>query len=177
MAVVHVKSTPVTNADATPASANTAGTGGVSPLKFAEGTVTVTAAATIDSTFQMIRVPSTAKIKKLWFESAAQAAGQVDIGVYYATDGIVGRPLTLLASQAIDQDFFASGVIVTAAVTITEVTNESTTYTIDKRVQPLWQAAGLSVDPGGNLDIVATVVTANVTTGAALMAMHALYTD
>jgi hypothetical protein len=176
MAIVHVKSTPVTNSDAVPATANTAGEGGPAKLNWSEGSVTVTAAATIDSTFQMIRVPSTAKIKKLWFESAAQAAGQVDIGVYYATDGLGGRPLTLLASQAIDQDFFASGVIVTGAVTITEVTNESTTYTADKRVQPLWQAAGLTVDPGGNLDIVATVVTANVTTGAGLMALQATWT-
>jgi hypothetical protein len=177
MTVFHVKSTPVTNADAVPVTANTAGEGGSAPLKVAEGSAVVTAAASIDSTIQLVRVPSTAKIKMLNFETAAQTAGQIDIGVYYATDGLGGRPLTLLASQAVDQDFFASAVIVTAAVTITNVTNESTTYTVDKRVQPLWQAAGLTVDPGGNLDIVATVVAVDITTGAGRMGLTAYYTD
>lgn len=177
MTVFHVKSTPITNADAVPVTANTAGEGGPAPLKIADGTATMTAAASIGSTVQLVRVPSTAKVKRLDFESAAQAAGQVDIGVYYATDGLGGRPLTLLVSQAIDADFFASGVIVTGAVAITNETNESTTYTADKRVQPLWQAVGLTADPGGNFDIAASVITADVTTGAGLMALTVWYTD
>lgn len=176
MAVVHVKSTPVTNADAVPAVANTAGEGGPGQLKIAEGYATVTASSTVDSTYQFVRVPSNCKVKKLWFESAAQAAGALDIGVYYASDGEGGQPAVLLASQAIDQDFFASAVIVTNAVAITEVTNESGTYTIDKRVQPLWQAVGLSSDPGGYFDIVGTITT-NVTTGAAVMGLTVKYAD
>lgn len=177
MAVDHVKSTFVTNADASPSVANTAGEGGMAPSKFIEGSAVVVAASSINSTYQFFRVPSNCKIKKLWFESAAQAAGQVDIGVYYATDGQGGRPTVLLASQAIDQDFFASGVIVTGTVAITEETNESGTYTIDKRTQPLWQAVGLTADPGGSFDIVATVVTADVTTGTGRMGLSCTYTD
>lgn len=177
MAVVHQKSTPVTNADAVPVTPNTAGTGGPAPLKVAEGYLTVTAAASIGATFQLVRVPSNAKIKRIDFESAAQAAGQVDIGVFYATDGLGGRPLTLLVSQAVNATLFATGVIVTGAVVITNVTNESGNYTIDKRIQPLWQAAGLTIDPGGSLDIVASVITADVTTGAAVLGATVYYTD
>ena len=50
-------------------------------------------------------------------------------------------------------------------VTPTEVVNESTQYSMNERVLPLWQAAGLSADPGGLFDVVATVVTTDVTTG------------
>ena len=177
MAVVHVKSTPVTNLDALPIVANTEGEGAEGLLKVNEGSALVTAAASIDSTIQLVRVRSNCKVKKLFLESAAQAAGQVDVGLYYATDGTGGRPAILLASQAIDQDFFASGVIVTGAVVITEITNESGIYTIDKRSQPLWQAVGLTADPGGCFDIVATVVTADVTTGAGRIGLTAMLTD
>lgn len=177
MAVDHVKSSFVTNADASPAIANTAGEGGEATLKIIEGTAVVVAASSINSTYQFVRVKSNCKVKKIYFENAAQGAGQVDIGAYYATDGVGGRPTTLLASQAIDQDFFASAVIVTGTVAITEVTNESTTYTADKRTQPLWQALGLTSDPGGSIDIVATVVGADVTTGTGRMGLTVMFTD
>lgn len=176
MAIVHVKSTPITNLDASPAVANTAGEGGAAPLKVIDGTATMTASSTIDSTYQFVRVASNAKVKKLWFESAAQTSGAIDVGLYYATDGLGNKPAALLASNAISQAFFASAVIVTGAVAITEITNESGSYTADKRVQPLWQAVGLTADPGGNFDIVGTVTT-TVTTGAGLMALTAEYTD
>src|SRR5262245_1586903 len=118
MAIEHLKSTFVTNADATPAVANTEGEGAYGTLKAIEGSVVISASATIDSTYQLCRVSSNCKVKKIFFESAAQASGAVDIGLYFATDGQGGRPTSLLASQAIDQDFFASAVIVTAAVAI-----------------------------------------------------------
>lgn len=177
MAVDHVKSTPVTNADASPAVANTAGEGGAAPLKStSSGAVTAVASSSTDATYQFCRVPSNAKIKTIIFESQAQAAGTIDIGVYYATDGLIGKPTSLLAANAIDQDFFASAVAVTSLSQPTIVTNESGTYTPDKQNQPLWQAVGLTSDPGGNFDIVGTVVTA-ITTGTGKMGMQVQYTD
>jgi hypothetical protein len=59
----------------------------------------------------------------------------------------------------------------------TDIINESGTYTLDKRIQPLWQALGLTADPGGNIDIVATVVTTAVTTGTGKFGISVLYTD
>lgn len=177
MAVDHVKSLIVTNLDATPVVQPTAGEGGPAPLKHNEGYATAVAASSVGATYQLVRVPSNAKIKTINLESAAQGAGAFDIGVYYATDGGGNKPTSLLAANAISQALFASAVDCSSAVAITNVTNESGTYTIDKRQQPLWQAAGLSSDPGGYFDIVATVATTAVTTGTGRFGISVSYTD
>jgi hypothetical protein len=102
-------------------------------------------------------------VKSIVFESEAQGAGKFDLGVYYDS----GPPdyTALLAANAVDQDFFASVIDCASAVLQTEVSGESGVYTLDKRNQPLWQAVGLTSDPGGMFDIVATVKTTAVTTG------------
>jgi hypothetical protein len=176
MAVDHVKSTFVTNLDASPAVMNTAGEGAGGLVKSISGSNVAVAASSTDATYQFVRVPSNCKVSAIFFESAAQAAGTLDIGLYFATDGQGGKPLSLLAANAIDQDFFASLVAVTALSQPTNVVNESGTNTIDKRTQPLWQAVGLTADPGGFFDIVGTVVTA-ITTGTGRWGMTVLYTD
>jgi hypothetical protein len=177
MAVDHVKSTIITNLDASPAVIPTAGEGGPAPLKFVDGYATAVAASSVDATYQICRVPSNAKIKSMILESEAQGAGAFDIGVYYATDGIGGKPVALLAAAAISRALFGSAVSLASLVTPIDVVNESTTYSLDKRNQPLWQAAGLSSDPGGNFDIVMTVTTTAVTTGTGKMGLKVLYTD
>lgn len=177
MAVDHVKSTYVTNLDASPAVINTAGEGGPAPLKTIDGYATAVASSSVDATYQLCRIPSTAKVKSIIFESEAQGAGKFDLGLYYSTDGVIGKTTSLLAAAAIDQDFFASAVDCASAVVATDVTNESTTYTLAKRAQPIWQAVGLSADPGGNFDIVATVVTTAVTTGTGKFGIRVNYTD
>src|SRR6266404_6936662 len=97
MAVDHVKSTPITNLDASPAVYQTAGEGGPALLKsVSSGDVIGVASSSIDATYQFVRVPSNAKIKQVIFSSEAQAAGTVDIGLYYATDGEGGQPTSLL---------------------------------------------------------------------------------
>lgn len=176
MAVDHVKSTYITNADASPAVANTAGEGGPGPLITVEGSAVAVASSSADATYQLVRIPSNCKVKSLLFESAAQAAGKFDVGLYYATDGENKQPTALLAAAAIDQDFFASDVDAASAVVITEIVNESGTYTIDKRTQPIWQAVGLTSDPGGFFDIVATVHTTAVTTGTGRFGVRCVYT-
>lgn len=176
MAVDHVKSTPLTNLDATPAVISTAGEGAPAPLKsVSSGDVVGVASSSVNATYQFVRVPSNAKIKRILFDTETQAAGAMDVGVYYATDGEGGKPTSLLAAAAISQALFASAVALTATA-ITDITNESGTYTPTKRLQPLWQAAGLSSDPGGYFDIVGTLTTA-ITTGTGKMGMTVEYTD
>ncbi len=177
MAVDHVKSTPITNLDATPAQVSTEGEGAVGRLKEVSGYATAVASSSVDATYQLIRVPTNAKVKEIWFESAAQTAGKFDIGVYYATDGsnALSVPGGLLAAAAVDQDFFASAVDCASAVVRTDITNESGTYTIDKRTKALWDAVGLTSDPGGYFDIVATVVTTAVTTGTGKFGISVRY--
>lgn len=177
MAVDHVKSTPITNLDASPAVANTAGEGAPTPLKSVDGYVTAVASSSVDATYQLVRVPSNCKVKNVIIESEAQTAGKFDIGVYYATDSEGGRPTALLAAAAISQAFFASAVDCAAAVVPTDITNESGTYTLDKRSKQLWDALGLTSDPGGYFDIVATVVTTAVTTGTGKLGLRVAYAE
>ena len=168
MAVDHVKSAGITNSDAIPAVKNTAGKEGKGYLVNVTGYSTAVASSSADATYQLVRVPAEAKIKNIVFDSEAQTAGKFDLGVYYATDPqsvAAGHASALLAADAIDQDFFATVIDCASAVARTDVTNESTSYTHDKREMPLWQAIGLTTNPGCNLDIVATVKTTAVTTG------------
>lgn len=176
MAVDHVKSTGITNADATPRVANTAGaSAGVGALLNVTGYATALASSSADATYQLVRIPSAAKIKAMTFESEAQVAGKFDIGVYYATDGFANQPTALLAAAAINQSFFATVIDCASAVTRTDILNESTTNTLDKRDMPLWQALALATDPGGYFDIVATVKTTAVTTGTGKFGVSVSY--
>jgi hypothetical protein len=175
MAVDHVKSTYITNADAGPAVANTAGEGAAAALhSISSGAVVGVASSSINATYQFVRVPSNCKIKQVLFDTETQAAGAMDIGVYYATDGEGGQPKALLAAAAISQALFGSAITITA-VGVTDVTNESGSYTPALRNQPLWQAAGLATDPGGYFDIVGTLTTA-ITTGTGKMGLTVNYT-
>ena len=177
MAVDHVKSTFITNLDASPVTQNTAGEGGPAPTKTVDGYATAVASSSVGATYQLCRIPSNAKVKSIVFESEAQTAGKFDLGLFYATDGLGGKPTSLLVANAISAAFFASAIDCASAVTATDVTNESGTYTLDKRAQPIWQAAGLSSDPGGNFDIVASVITTAVTTGTGKFGIRVGYTD
>ena len=177
MAVDHVKTTPITNMDAGSLIVPTAGEGGPAVNKSNTGIATGVAASSIDATYQMCRVPSNSKIKRIFFQTQTQAVGITDVGVYYATDGLGGRPTTLLVANAINRTFFASAIALTTT-TVQDLTGNPITsgYTPDKRNQPLWQALGLTSDPGGNFDIVLSLTTA-ITTGGGVMVMDVVYTD
>ena len=64
MAVEHLKSTPITNADSTPRTLNSARVTAMM-LKEAVGTVTASAAASVGSTYRFCRVPSNARDPRL----------------------------------------------------------------------------------------------------------------
>lgn len=180
--VAHTKSASITNLDAGvsgsgPAVANTAGQGAASSEKTIDDFVTVIASDPVGSTYQIVRVPSNCKVKSVVLESEAQGAGAFDIGVYYATDGEGGEPTTLLVANAIYAAFFAHAVNCASAVTPTNETNQSGNYTLNLRSEPLWQAAGLTSDPGGWFDIVATVNTTAVTTGTGRLGLRVNYVE
>lgn len=178
MAVEHVKSTPITNLDATPRVPSTTGKGAQGFLRSVEGVVTVPASASIDSTLQVVRVPFEAVIKELIVDAAAfTTSGQFDVGVYYATDGSNAlSAASLLAADAIDQDFFtisaldggeSNGLFAVlvpgGGFRITNATvaqDANTVWTAAMLNTPLWEAVGLSANPGGNADIVLTLTEA-----------------
>jgi hypothetical protein len=149
MAVVHLKSTPVTNATASPRVPNNPGVqGGL--VRRAVGQVTNSAADDVASTYRYCRVPSNAYIKRVTFASAASGAtGQLDIGVYQTAEN---------GGAVVDADLFASALDPGGgAIAPTDVTHESGQYTHAESLTPLWQVIGLTADPGREYDIVGTV--------------------
>ena len=164
-AVVTTKSTAITNRDATPPVIND-GRLERSNLRNAIGSVTAVNGDSIASKYILASVPSTAMVRKVLLSCAAITSGAGDIGVYRNTkDG----------GAVVSVALFASAQSIAAALTNSDVTNESTTYTIDKREQPLWQAAGLSADPQTTLDIVMTLTAA--TTAGGLLGIQVDYVD
>lgn len=163
-----LKSVGITNREATPRVLTNPGLGGRGSKQFVKDYLaSVTAALSITSVIRMVSVPAHAVLSDLKFQSAAQSAGKFDIGVY-RTNGDGGA----VVSAAL----FASAVDCASAVVITDVLNESTSYTIAKQNQQLWEAAGMTQPSKGTmLDVALTVVTTDVTTGTGAVAIEAGY--
>lgn len=173
MAVEHVLSTPITNEAATPAVANTTGQGAAGPLREVSAYTVALASSSQNSTYRFVRVPTNAKIKSVKFASEAQAAGTIDIGVYYPTIGKTAK--ADLAANAIERNYFADAIALTSASVLTEVLGDGGSGWVPSEINtPLWQALGLSSDPGGFFDIVGTVNTA-ITTGTGDMCLSVGY--
>ncbi len=181
MSIEALKTTSITNLDATPMVANTAGEGAGQALLVQTEYITVSAAASTTSTYRMIRVPTNAKVKSLVVESEAMGGGNVNLSVYYsdayATDG---SPPTqagaIVGGSPGGNAFFASDIDLTSAIVGTQIINESGTNTLNLRNTALWSALGLTADPGGFFDLVYVVHTNAITTGAARLGLRAEYT-
>lgn len=164
MATEIVKSTAITNLDATPPTRATSGKGAVyTPQKVhavAHVTSGVTAAG--ESYYRMVRVRSTVKIKRIlmWLDVAGTTITG-DVGLYYSdSPNLDGTSSPNSAGGAINVDHFASAVALAAIVLVPlDVTREATTYLGADMELPLWNtsASGLTADPGGFFDIVFTL--------------------
>lgn len=150
MAVVHLKTTAVTNSDATPMVINNPAAS-AQMLRAVAATVENTAADSVGSTYRMVRVPSNARIHRVIYAAdAAGATGQVDVGVYQTAEN---------GGAVVDADHFASALDPGGgAIAPTDVTHESGVYNIAECTQPLWQALGLTSDPKRDYDIALTCV-------------------
>lgn len=157
MAVENLKSGPITNRDATPRVKAQPFLNGV--LHDAVGTVEATA-GDATSTYRMFEVPSNCRMTDLrLYTDDLGTTGTLDIGIYRTTaDG----------GAVVDADLFASAVDVNAAaLNGTDVLHESGVNNIDDAEKPLWQAAGLTADPGVMYDVVITAA-ANISTGGTI---------
>jgi hypothetical protein len=185
----HLKATAVTNLDATPAVFATAGEGAGGRVRAIGGYVTPITLDDAATTYQFCRVPTHARVKQVLFESEAQGAGKVQLGVYYSTsltDGTVaanqlstGAPKVVTSSGSTSQvNYFSGDIDCASAVGQADYTYFGTALnTLDKRNKRLWDACGLLTDPGGYFDIVGTVHTTTVTTGTGKMGVCVLYVD
>jgi hypothetical protein len=170
MSVEALKSTSITNLDANPVVANTTGEGAPAIQYVQSEYVTVSAAASQTSTYRMIRLAPTVKLKELILESEALGGGRINISAYYSdstTDGTATANIGVIVPTTGDQ-FFASDIDLTSAQNNVQVLNESGNNNVSKRNQPLWQALGLAANPGGFFDIVVVVHTTDITNSGRL---------
>ena len=177
MTTEALKSTLITNLDTIPVVTNTEGEGGPTRLKHINGFVTVSASMAAGSTYRLVRLPTTAKVKAVIFESQAQGAGKFNLSVYYSDSTIDG---TAVANQGLivpttGDQFFAADIDCASAVARAGYTNNSGNYTVDTRNKALWDALALTSDPGGYFDIVAVVHTTAVTTGTGKISCEVEY--
>jgi hypothetical protein len=157
MAVVAVKSTLITNADATPAVLNSPRVdGGFERIEVA--TAAITSGDSIASTYRMFRVPSNAVMTDLRIYSP-------DIGTTTISD--IGLYRTAKDGGAVqDADFFASALsLKDGALNGTDVLHEAAVFTIDNSGKELWEALGLTSDPSVFYDVAFTLTAAADATG------------
>lgn len=149
MAVVAVKSTLITNADATPVVLNNPRVdGGFERVSVA--TAAITSGDSIASTYRMFRVPSNAVMTDLRIYSP-------DIGTTTISD--IGLYDTAAAGGAVvDADFFASALsLKDGALNGTDVLHEAAVFTIANSGKELWDALGLTTDPHKFYDVALTL--------------------
>lgn len=168
MSTFNEKSTQISNADATPPVRSDGLLAGGERSSAIGSCATGSAADGVGSTYRLCRVPSKARIVELKLQNTALGTGAaVNVGVYWPTVVPAGSGLSASNSAAvISASLFASAYSVAAAAQPTEITNQSGNNGLSNQELPLWQAAGLSSDPGIDLDIVATVSTVFAASGS-----------
>jgi len=156
MATENLKSGFITNRDSSPkVLSNSSLVGG--KLMSAVGTVEMTT-ADLGSTYRMFQVPSNCLIHELKiYSDDVGASGDIDVGIYKNTED---------GGAVVDADFFASALDVNAAaLNGVDITHESGIFGLEDAEKPLWQALGLSSDPGLIYDVVCTSTEAAGTGG------------
>lgn len=167
MAVVNLKSTVITNSDATTYTLNKkALAGGI--VKCARGTVETGAADDIASVYRFARLPSSANICmiQLWSDDIG-TTGTADFGLYRtAADG----------GAVVDANAFATALVLdSGAIAGTMIQHASAVYGVEDVESQLWQIAGLSSDPKVMYDVCATLTEA--TDAAGTVSLMVYYTD
>lgn len=116
------------------------------------GIVTPAADDTQASVHRFVRIPSNARITECLIAAAdATTAGKYDIGVYY--------PSGVNSGAVIDADAIADAFDLSGGPFYWSEVRTVSIVTIAESAYPLWQLAGLSSDPGGELDIAGTIDT------------------
>lgn len=170
----HLKAAQITALDATQPKGDVQSAGAGAPARTItiSGSVTTVSADAAGSTYQLVRIPTTAIVKYVGFSAQAMTAGKVQLGVYYSDATDDGTPAALrgVVVPTVGVNFFANDIDCTSAVAQTDETFQNAASAgsyaqgaINKR---LWDALGLTADPGGYFDIVATCHTTGITTGA-----------
>ncbi len=151
MAVVTVKSTQITNRDATPRVLNNGRVQG-GEVKHARGAVLFTNGDSIASKYIVCSIPSRAIPISVRISCP-------DIGTTLATDVGLYRT-TIDGGAVVDADFFKAAVSLSGgAIAKSEVVNGNVA-TLANAEKAIWELLGLSADPGVDYDVVLTATAA-----------------
>lgn len=155
MAVVTTKASAVTAADAGTAVKKIL-SGGI--LKESVGTLEAVSGDSIASIYRLARVPSNARVSRVLLSCDAITTCAGDVGVYDIA--------AVNSGAVVDVDFFASAQSLATALSNTDITHEADAADAGAGFgqadveKPLWQALGLSADPGKYYDIAVTLTAA-----------------
>jgi len=163
MATEALKSTAITNRDATPRALTNSNISGAH-LKEAIGHVVSTSGNDIDSVYRFAQIPSNARISQILLYCDDLGSTTIaDFGLHDTTDN---------GGAVVDRDFFASAVsLKDGALNGTDITYEAASSASDISLgeQMVWQNFGLSADPKKMYDVTAMLTAANNGTGDILV--------
>lgn len=172
----NLKSTSITNWDAQPIVAPTAGADGGASLLYdivAKAGPT-TNGATTGGLLRMVRIPSNFIVRAVYYtQQAATTTANFSFGLYYSdstTDGTSALNAAA-AATAIMSTLWGSAVDTHGAVTWVDTTFANTSgFLPSDTMLPVWNATNstLTADPGGKLDICA-LNTATISGAATLL--------
>lgn len=188
MAGEQVKSASINALDSfdtagTPITAVSAGKG--APGKVVEQSdycaTTTAGLASTASTYKLVRLPWSAKVKELKLTADAAldtSTGLVlDVGAYYTDSKVEGLIDPSLAGTAVNSgaDFSSQNAgFKSSALGPVDCLNS---FIASKRNKELWDALGLSSNPGGFCDIVAAVHTAATSGGVSVIQARVEYVE
>ena len=164
----------------TPILENTSGAGAAANMKDILDFVTPTTGGLVStsSKYKMVRLPTSAKLKTLTLKvdgALDSSTGlALDVGAYYSDSTVDGTPA---ASQgtSISVNCFAAALTSFRSSAVADV-NALTAFALAKRNKRLWDALGLTSDPGGFIDIVVAVQAAATTAVSSVLGLSATFT-
>jgi len=142
-----------------------------SPLLEGVGMYEVANGDSIASIYRLVRVPSNARISQILLSCDAITSAAADVGIYQTAGN---------GGAVVDVDFFASAQSIASALLNTDITSEADPadagagFGKADAEKALWEALGLTVDPGIEYDIAATLTAA--ATAAGTLSLKARYT-
>ena len=181
MAQVKVKSTAITNANATPSVINTVGVSGGTLVRAVNGLVTITSGDTQNTTFAAgASVYRCGKIKSSDYYHQLRITTTADMGTTTAVDvGLYAMGDATNPGAVVDQDFFASGLALNGGALVTGgagALNSDQTFEagaagglITNAEKRVWECLGLTSDPSVEYEVVLTLTGACDGTGTALV--------
>lgn len=171
MGVVNVKSTLITNRDASPKVLTDSYVSG-GELRESEGYVAVASGDSIASVYRICKVPSNARVTALLLQNTAITSGAGNIGVYWPTVIPTGSFIPGTNAAAISASLFGAAVSIASATTVPVNQINQAVVTIANQELPLWQLAGLAADPGIDLDICIALTAAAAANGFMSLKAH-----